>query len=97
MQRDVGFKNSGGLIQIAIDLADGVQKHYLTTYGGIALYVYGNAKSYYVLLRTDEMRGPYQSYRASFEAKAAWQTIELLTCPVFSDRLKLEAGPRILV
>ncbi len=76
MQGDVSLENNGGFVQIAIDLGDALPTQ-LPDYTGIALDVYGNNESYNLHLRTDGMRRPWQSYRATFEATPEWQTIKL--------------------
>ena len=48
-----------------------------SNYEGVLLDVYGNGESYNVHLRTAAARLPWQSYRASFQAPARWQTVRL--------------------
>ena len=39
--------------------------------------VYGNDEAYNLHLRTDDLWLPWQSYRATFQAPAHWQTVQL--------------------
>jgi hypothetical protein len=76
MQGDVSLENNGGFIQIALSVEDTAAVN-ASPYSGIALDVYGNDESYNLHLRTDDLWLPWQSYRATFEAPARWQTVRL--------------------
>ncbi len=76
MRGDVSLENNGGFVQVALDLGADLPPR-LPGYAGIALDVYGNGERYNLHLRTEGMRYPWQSYRASFEAGPAWQTVKL--------------------
>lgn len=76
MRGNVNLENNGGFVQMALNLGDSLPQQ-LTRFGGLSLDVYGNAESYNVHLRTEQMRLPWQSYRAGFVAKPTWQTIQL--------------------
>ena len=73
---DVRLENNGGFVQIALDINLG-QIINTESYKGFLLDVYGNAEEYNMHLRTDETQRPWQSYRATFRAMPAWQTIVL--------------------
>lgn len=73
---DIRLENSGGFIQVALDLKDTVAAD-ASTYSGVLLEVYGNGEEYNVHLRTGDIWLPWQSYRASFVAPARWQTVRL--------------------
>jgi len=67
----VSLANNGGFLQMAIDLAaDGssVDAH---AFSGISLAVCGDGQEYGLHLRTDDVRRPWQSYRARFRAPGA--------------------------
>ncbi len=72
----VRLENSGGFLQAALDLK-GEASRAFSSYEGVLLDVYGNGESYNVHLRTAAVRLPWQSYRASFQAPARWQTVRL--------------------
>jgi hypothetical protein len=76
LRGDVSLDNNGGFIQAALDLRS--QGPFdASGYGGIALEVYGNGEHYNVHLRTPDLRLPWQSYRAVFEAPPQWRVVEL--------------------
>lgn len=72
----VRLENSGGFLQAALDL-NGEAGDAFSSYEGVLLDVYGNGERYNVHLRTAAARLPWQSYRASFQAPARWQTVRL--------------------
>jgi len=76
LQGDVRLDNSGGFLQVVLDLKrqPGME---LSRYAGLLLEAYGNGESYNVHLRTAAVTSPWQSYRASFQAPAEWQTFRL--------------------
>jgi len=69
----VSTANNGGFIQIRQDL----QTRLTSDTTGIALRVRGNGATYYVHLRPDASRRPWQYYQAAFETTADWQEIQL--------------------
>ena len=76
MRGDVRLENNGGFIQIALDV-DTEQRRSVAEYDGLLLDAYGNDQQYNVHLRTDGMRAPWQSYRATFTATGGWHTLKL--------------------
>jgi hypothetical protein len=76
LQGDVSLENSGGFIQAALDVGD-TEAADASGYAGLLLEVYGNDQAYNLHLRTDDVWLPWQSYRASFQAHAYWQTVRL--------------------
>ncbi len=76
MLGDVSLENNGGFIQIVSDITEAERPAFRDGHG-VELDVYGNDESYNVHLRTEGMRYPWQSYRASFLAVSRWQTIRL--------------------
>jgi hypothetical protein len=73
---DIRLENSGGFIQVALDLEDTVAADG-SAYSGVLLEVYGNGEEYNVHLRTGDVWLPWQAYRASFTAPPRWQTVRL--------------------
>jgi hypothetical protein len=76
MRGDVRLENNGGFIQVALDV-DEEQRRSAAGYAGLLLDVHGNDEQYNVHLRTDGMRAPWQSFRATFTATPAWRTVKL--------------------
>lgn len=74
---DVRLENSGGFIQMALDLALEGQTLDASAYTGVLLVARGNGESYGVHLRTPDYVRPWQSYRAGFIAGPEWQEIRL--------------------
>jgi hypothetical protein len=77
MRGDVSLENSGGFVQMALDLAMDGGVVDASGWIGIELDVIGNDEEYGVHLRTDAVERPWQSYRQSFQAGPAWQTVQL--------------------
>ena len=69
----VSTDNNGGFIQFRANIRNGLPA--ATT--GLRLRVKGNGESYYVFLRTTDMRRPWHSYRTSFETGTDWQDVDL--------------------
>ena len=69
---DVSLENDGGFVQMNFDVTDDVSGA-----SGIAFDVYGNGETYELRARTDDLDRPWQSFRASFTAPAAWTTVEI--------------------
>ena len=76
LRGDVRLENNGGFVQAALDLS-GTPASDASEYAGVLLEVYGNGERYNLHLRTRDVRLPWQSYRASFEAPPRWQTLRL--------------------
>ncbi len=77
MRGDVSLENNGGFVQMALDLAPARSVVDASRWVGVELDVIGNDEVYGVHLRTDAIARPWQSYRQSFRADAAWQTVQL--------------------
>ena len=76
MQGDVRLENNGGFVQAALQIEEKVAAE-LSAYSGIVIDVYGNEEAYNLHLRTANLWLPWQSYRATFQAPAGWQTLRL--------------------
>ncbi len=73
----VSLENNGGFIQASLDLSPGGGILDASAYRGFRLHVYGQDERYGVHLRSSDTERPWQSYRAGFIARPAWQTIDL--------------------
>jgi len=72
----VSLENNGGFVQASLDLSEsGVLD--ASAYCGIEIEIFGNNEMYNLHLRTGDTNIVWQSYRAAFHAKAAWQTIRI--------------------
>jgi hypothetical protein len=76
LRGDVRLENNGGFIQAALDVQHTVAAD-ASAYDGVLLEVYGNDQQYNLHLRTGDVWLPWQSYRATFQAPARWQTLRL--------------------
>ena len=76
MQGDVSLANSGGFVQIAMDLAPDGNAVDASAWRGVELDVFGTREEYGVHLRTEGLSRPWQSYRQSFRAEPHWRTIQ---------------------
>jgi len=74
LRGDVSLKNNGGFVQAALD-TDGEAPLNAAGYSGVLLEVYGNGEQYNLHLRSADVWLPWQAYRASFTAPAAWRTV----------------------
>lgn len=69
----VSTANNGGFIQVRQDL----QTRLPNDATGIALRARGNGATYYIHIRPDGSRRPWQFYQAAFETTSDWQEIAL--------------------
>ncbi len=76
IQGDVSLENNGSFIQAALSIKN-TRAADASAYSGIVVDVYGNDEAYNLYLRTDDLWLPWQSYRATFQAPARWQTVQL--------------------
>lgn len=83
----VSTANNGGFIQIRQDLRTRLPAEAT----GIALRVRGNGATYYVHVRPDAARRPWQFYQAAFETTSNWQDI-VLPWPAFKSQGGLDGA-----
>lgn len=76
MRGDVSLENNGGFIQVALDL-NPLGFLDASSYTGFRIVVRGNGELYNLHLRTADVRLPWQSYRATFQAGTEWREIRL--------------------
>jgi Complex I intermediate-associated protein 30 (CIA30) len=96
MRGDVSLENNGGFVQMALDLAPGGGVVDASSWTGIELDVIGNDEDYGVHLRTDAVERPWQSYRQSFRAGAAWRTVQLAFADFVPHRIEVPLDVRRL-
>lgn len=96
MQGDVSLENDGGFVQMALDLAPDGGVVDASAWEGIELDVIGNGEVYGVHLRTDAIERPWQSYRQSFQAEPAWQTVRLAFAGFAPHRIDVQLDVRRL-
>jgi hypothetical protein len=75
MRGEVRLENSGGFVQIALDLAIDGKAIDASAWRGVELDVLGNDEEYNIHLRTEDLTRPWQSYRQSFRADPWWRTV----------------------
>jgi hypothetical protein len=76
LRGEVSLANNGGFVQMTLDL-DPEAPLDASSYEGVLLEVRGNGATYNVHLKTEDVRLPWQSYRAGFQAPARWERIRL--------------------
>jgi len=76
LQGAVRLEHNGGFLKAALDI-ESTAAGDASAYTGIVIDVYGNEEAYSLHLRSGDLWLPWQSYRASFQAPARWQTVQL--------------------
>ncbi|MDX2224118.1 MAG: CIA30 family protein [Rhodospirillaceae bacterium] len=69
--------DGGGFIQMALEFGETGRPLDATGTSGLSLDIWGNGERYNCHLRTTDVRWYEQSYRATFTATPAWQTVRL--------------------
>lgn len=77
MTGDVRLENDGGFVQVALPLDGNGRAFDARAYRAVRLRVKGNGGGYYVHLRSDDTRAPWQYYAAPFVATKEWTTVEI--------------------
>ena len=77
LRGEVSLENSGGFVQMALDLSPDGGAVDASGWRGVELDVFGDGQAYNLHLRTDALTRPWQSYRQTFTAPAEWRTILL--------------------
>lgn len=73
----VSLDNNGGFVQMAFDMQRGGGAVDASGYAGIEITLIGNNEPYDLRLRTDALRRPWQSFRASVVAEDTWTTLRM--------------------
>ncbi|MEQ8604874.1 MAG: CIA30 family protein [Marivibrio sp.] len=89
----VRLENNGGFLQMALDLDPSGRAIDASGWTGVRLLVFGNGEDYGLHLRTDAVQRPWQSYRQSFVAPAAWTEIDLPFTEMVPHRLEAPFDP----
>ena len=88
----VSLANNGGFAQMTLDLDPGGALD-ASDYEGVLIEVLGNAETYNVHLKTDDVRRPWESYRAEFLAPARWRRVHLPFGSFRAHRLEAPLDP----
>ena len=90
----VNTANNGGFVQAALDLnADGGWRD-LSEFDALEFDVFGNGEDYNLHVRTTHLTLPWQSFRASFSAPAAWTRIHIPFHALTPHRTEAAFDPR---
>jgi len=77
LQGSVSLENNGGFIQVALPLEMNGRFFDAGDFKGVRLWVRGNGENYYVHLRTNQSRLPWQFFGAEFTANTEWKKVEI--------------------
>lgn len=77
LRGQVSLENQGGFVQAALPLVERGGSFDAGRFQGLRLQVRGNGAVYYLHLRTEDTRLPWQYYEAAFEAGPAWKPIDI--------------------
>ena len=77
LSSEVRLDNSGGFVQMALDLSANGRTIDASGFASVRLVVRGNRERYAVHLRTADVTRPWQSYRAHFDAGLQWREVRL--------------------
>jgi hypothetical protein len=76
MRGNVSLENNGGFVQVRLPLSRGTAFD-ASAFSGIAVEVRGAAGSYFVHLRTQRTRRPWQYFKAPVEISSEWSRVEI--------------------
>jgi len=77
MSGTVSLENNGGFVQVALPLVRKSKALDASPYSGIRFWAKGNGERYYVHLKNNQTRLPWQYYSAAFTPSEKWQRIEI--------------------
>jgi hypothetical protein len=77
LQGSVSLENNGGFIQVALPLKLNGRFFDASDFMGVRLWVRGNGEDYYLHLRTNQTRLPWQFFEAEFTANRKWEKVEI--------------------
>lgn len=77
LRGQVSLENQGGFVQAALPLVKQGGAFDAGSFKGIRLWVRGNGATYYLHLRTEDTRLPWQYYEAGFEAGENWEPVDI--------------------
>ena len=70
---NVTTENNGGFVQVRRE----IESKQASNFKGIAFETKGNGETYFIHIRNESSRLPWQYYSASFKTSNDWQTIEI--------------------
>jgi len=73
----VSLENNGGFVQVALPLEMDGRMFDASEYKGVRLWVWGNGENYYIHLRTDQTRLPWQYFQGEFSTNDTWKKVEI--------------------
>lgn len=88
----VSLDNNGGFIQMAFDLSD-AGAFDASDWTGVEIELRGNAETYELRLRTDQLTHPWQSFRTAFEAPPEWTTLRFPFAALEAHRTSARFDP----
>jgi hypothetical protein len=74
---EVSLENNGGFVQAALDLGSGSRALDARPYLGLRIRARGQSGAYYIHLRTDDCRLPWQYYAAKLTITTEWTDLEI--------------------
>ena len=74
---NVSTKNNGGFIQLRSKFSFANLEKNNKKFRGVRINVRGNGETYYIFIRTNEMKSYRDYYSASFIAKSEWEVIDI--------------------
>ncbi len=74
---NVSTKNNGGFIQLRSKFSFANFEKNNKKFRGVRINVRGNGETYYIFIRTNEMKSYRDYYSASFTAKSKWEIIDI--------------------
>jgi len=90
LQGSASLENNGGFIQVALPLEQSGHFFDASDFTGVRLWVRGNGKHYYVHLRTNQTRLPWQFFEAEFTANIKWEKVEIPFQQFIPENLRVQ-------
>jgi len=101
MVGNVSLENNGGFVQVALPLSEESKPFDATGYSGIRFWVKGNSQEYYIHLKNNTTRLPWQYYSASFIASKNWRQVKIpfekFEPQALDEKLTLDSLTRIAI
>jgi hypothetical protein len=76
LRGEVSLENNGGFVQVALSTRRENRPLDASAFRGIRLTATGNGETYFIHLRTNDTRLPWQYYQAAFQADGQWREID---------------------
>jgi len=88
-------------VQVALPLSNESKPFDATAYSGVRFWVKGNSEEYYIHLKNNTTRLPWQYYSASFIAPDNWKQVEIpfekFDPQALDDKLTVDSLTRIAI